>query len=287
MTRQKQAKTRAKSKKNRASNHVALETERQAQIKTKRSSAGHKSSSAKGREAVKRNSKSNEILLLGLRAASTLKRVTFIVHVTVDEQGQPLSTEVEHVISNGKKNKFPNLDVEKLVAFMRACFGSPIRSEPVNTMLPSSARSVTPIPQLVGGEGSVVILEVMIFRANMPGIMTLTLGPDEDFIVQTRFRLEGPNASSVTARGSMCQIKVFAQELAGGTAKLLTACQALLVKDVLEYAPQAKVPGLSPGLYRLTAWVTLHTPIKTAAHHAKLIVHVSGRQNFVDNSDSV
>jgi hypothetical protein len=276
VTRQKQEKTRAKSKKTRANAHVAQEPKRQAQIKTKRRRAGHKISSAEPREAVKRNTKSKKTMLLALGKAGTEHRVSFVIRVTVDEQGQPRRTEVEHARS-GKKEIFPTLNVEKLATFMRACIGSPIQSEPVSTTSPSTARPEMPTPQLDGRLSRVAISEVNIFRDNTPGIMTLTLKPDEDILVQIHFRLEGPDASSATAQESSFQIKVFAQELTGGTSKLLTIYKANLVNDVLEYAPQVKIPGLSPGIYHLIIWVTLRTPMRLAAYHESLVIHVYGR----------
>jgi len=51
-------------------------------------------------------------------------RVTFIIRLTVDEQGQPRRTEIEHARS-GKKETFPGLDVQRLAAFMQACTSPP------------------------------------------------------------------------------------------------------------------------------------------------------------------
>jgi hypothetical protein len=51
------------------------------------------------------------------------QRVTFIIRLTVDERGQPRRTEVEHAQS-GKKETFPGLNVQRLVAFMKVCLSS-------------------------------------------------------------------------------------------------------------------------------------------------------------------
>ena len=52
------------------------------------------------------------------------RRVTFVVRLTVDEQGQPRRTEIEHAKS-GEKETFPGLDVQRLVAFMKVCISLP------------------------------------------------------------------------------------------------------------------------------------------------------------------
>jgi len=49
-----------------------------------------------------------------------IRRVSFVVRLTLNEQGQFGRTEIEHVSSNRKQN-FLSLDGERLVAFMKAC----------------------------------------------------------------------------------------------------------------------------------------------------------------------
>jgi hypothetical protein len=68
------------------------------------------------------------------------RRVTFVVRLTVDEQGQPRRTEVEHAKS-GEKETFPGLDVQRLVAFMKACIGLP--NHPAADDPPSTSRFST------------------------------------------------------------------------------------------------------------------------------------------------
>jgi hypothetical protein len=48
------------------------------------------------------------------------RRVSFVVRLTFDEQGQFGWTEIEHV-SSGRKKKFLSLEGDLLVAFMTAC----------------------------------------------------------------------------------------------------------------------------------------------------------------------
>ena len=49
-----------------------------------------------------------------------IKRVSFVIRLTLDEHGQFGRTEIEHV-SSGRKQNFLSLDGERLVAFMKAC----------------------------------------------------------------------------------------------------------------------------------------------------------------------
>jgi hypothetical protein len=50
----------------------------------------------------------------------TERRITFVIRLTVDERGQPRRTEIEHAQS-GQKETFPDLDVQRLAAFMKKC----------------------------------------------------------------------------------------------------------------------------------------------------------------------
>jgi hypothetical protein len=50
----------------------------------------------------------------------TERRITFIIRLTVDERGQPRRTEIEHAQS-GQKEILPDLDVQRLAAFMQKC----------------------------------------------------------------------------------------------------------------------------------------------------------------------
>jgi hypothetical protein len=58
----------------------------------------------------------------------TERRITFILRLTVDEQGQPRRTEIQHAQSGGKET-FPGLDVQRLAAFIEACISLPNHPE--------------------------------------------------------------------------------------------------------------------------------------------------------------
>jgi len=103
------------------------------------------------------------------------------------------------------------------------------------------------------------VSDVRVFRMGAPGVMTLTLSPDEPFLVQARFKLQGPEAPSLTAQKSSYEMKVYAKEVTSGTSRLLDTHSANLVKNLLEYTPIIQALGLPIGLYCLTTLVTLHT----------------------------
>jgi len=186
------------------------------------------------------------------------QRFSFIVRLTVGEQGKPRRTEVEHAMS-GKKEAFPDLDVQKLAAFMEACIAQSMVTEP------TIARSMS-------------VLDVLVLRPGALGVAALTLSPAEAFLVQARFRLQGSEASSITAQESSYEIKVFAREETSRKSRLLNSYVAKLIRDKLEYTDQIEVPGLSPGLYRLLTVVTLKEPINMVDHFERPIINVGGAQ---------
>lgn len=250
---------------------VAFGQKHQTRGKAKQMKTVGKKATAKVKRAAKSKTRTDETFLFAQVGGSAEQRVSFVVRVTFDARGRPLWTEVEHARS-GKKEIFPSLDVQRLAAFVKVC------------ILPARRRTAT--QEFTKRAVSLNILDVKIFSVHSPGMMTLTLDPDENFVVQCRFLLQGPDALSLTADGFSFQMKVYANEVTSGKSRLLTTHSANLVKDVLEYTHQADAPGLSPGLYRLITLVTLHTPIKMAAHHTRLIIHVAGIQAFENPAPS-
>ena len=55
------------------------------------------------------------------------RRISFVVRLTLDEQGQYSRTEIEHV-SSGRKQNFLGFDGDRLISFMKACIN------PANTL---------------------------------------------------------------------------------------------------------------------------------------------------------
>jgi len=200
------------------------------------------------------------------------QRVSFAVRLTVDEQGHPLWTEVEHPKS-GTTDKFPSLDVQRLAAFMKACIGPGVIPElgvppapmPVEEMSAHELRTPTT---------GLAISNVQTFRMGDPGLATLTLSPQEAFMVQASFRLQDPEASSLAAKETLYEIKLYANDVNRGKSLLMTTYRENLVKGVLEYTTQLQVTGLSLGLYRLLTLVTLQAPINMAGYYEGPVVEV-------------
>ncbi len=191
-----------------------IKQKRQAQGKTREDRTRAKRPSSKARKTARTKAQKDSSSLLALGEAGGEKRVSFVVRVTVDERGEPRRTEVEHARS-GKKEIFPALDVQRLAAFVKAC------------ILPAPRRMT--IRKFTKRAVSLTVSEVKVFRAKSPGIMTLTLDPDEDFVVQAHFQLQGPDALSLAADEFPYEMKVYANEVTSGQSRLLTNHMANLV----------------------------------------------------------
>lgn len=209
------------------------------------------------------------------------QRISFIVRLTVDERGQPRRTEVEHAQS-GKKETFPALDVQRLAAFMEMCISPTVIPEPTTPPVPSPVTKETPTPGPLTPAAGLTVSDVQAFHMGAFGRAALVLNADEAFVVQARFRLEGPEALSLTAQESSFELKVSAYEVTCGASTLLTTSTEKLVEDVLDYTPQKLVPGLPSGLYRLVTLVTLQAPTKMVGHYDGPIVQVAGVQPSVN-----
>jgi hypothetical protein len=203
-----------------------------------------------------------------------IRRVSFVVRLTLDKHGQFVRTEIEHVLSSRKQN-FLSLDGEHLVAFMKACI-SPVSvlEDAISTAAPPE-KVTAPTPGPLRPKSSLSISDVRVFRPELPDFVALTLTPEESFVVQARFQLQGPEARSLTAQEPSYEMKVYANEVTSGRSKLITTYSANLIHDVLEYTAPAKMSGLPPGLYRLFTAVILNTPIKMAGFYGETIILVT------------
>lgn len=189
------------------------------------------------------------------------QRISFILRQTVSEQGKLGRTEVEHAQS-GKKKAFSALDIQGVAAFMEACIGTPIVPE-----------STQPL--------SMIVFDVQAFRIADPSVKISVLGPGETFVVQTRFKLQGSEAPSVTAHESPYEIEVYAREEISRKSRLLNSYGAKLVKDKLEYTDQLEMPGLPTGLYSLLTVATLKEPVNMVSHFERPIINVVGARPSV------
>ena len=203
-----------------------------------------------------------------------IKRVSFVVRLTVDEHGQPRRTEIEQVESSRKQN-FLTLDGERLVAFMKACISPTIIPEPAIPPAPPPEKVEVPTPIPLRPKSSLIVSDVRVFRPEHPDFVALTLAPEESFVVQARFQLQGPAVQFLTTQAFSFEMKVYANEVTSGASMLLTTYSAKLIQDVLEYTASAEVPGLPLGLFRLFTVVILSAPVKMAGFYGKTIINVT------------
>jgi hypothetical protein len=195
------------------------------------------------------------------------RRASFIVRLTLDENGQFGRTEIEHA-SSGRKQNFLSLDGEHLVAFMKAGISPLIISKPAIPPVGAPKEIEGPTPgQLIRPKTNLVVSDIQLFNSRTPNVMGLTLMSEEPFIVQVRFQLQGPEAHSLTAQEHSYEMKVYFKEITSGKSMLVITYNAQLIQNVLAYTVPTEVPGLSHGLYRLFTVITLGGDVKTAGYH--------------------
>lgn len=256
---------------------VGIELNRQARAKVRQTRVKAEKASAKTKKTARGRAKKKKLPLIGLETAGAEQRVSFVVRLTIDEQGQPRRTEIEHAQS-GKKEVFPAFDVEHLVNFIQACI-SPISPKPAIPATPPRAKARVPSSRISTSTVSLIVVDVQVFPVGIPTRMTLTLNSDEAFTIQTRFRLQGPDAPALAAQAIPFKVKVYSKEITSGTSSLLASLTANLAKDVAAYTAQTQPLSLPVGLYRLTTLVTLDAPIKLAGFLEGPIVDVVGIQS--------
>lgn len=196
------------------------------------------------------------------------KPVSFVVRVTVDERGNVRRTEVKHA-KTGTKVVFPDLDGHKLTTFIMKHIRPPVATE--IRAKPSVSEPIAPPP----APATILTIADIKIADNGAGFF---LTPDEAFVVENRFRLDGPEAASLAAREVAFEVKVYAKSVASGKTTFLAADDGNLVEGDLEYTAEMDVPGLSPGSYRLDTLVLLQEPANMVEYHEGPIFPVSKRQ---------
>lgn len=202
-----------------------------------------------------------------------IKRVSFIVRLTVDKLSQPGRTEIEHVLS-GRKQNFPSLEAVRLVTFMKACIGPERIPQDLIPTTNTQEELITSISGPAEPRSSLIVSDVKIFRRGRPDFMTLILTPEEPFILQAHFELKMPYAQRLTLQESSFETKIYVSEISSGNSQLLKTYSAKLTQDVFKYAVPIDLGGLPLGLYRLFTVVTLHRPIKLLGFYGKTFIHV-------------
>jgi hypothetical protein len=204
---------------------------------------------------------------------SEAKRVSFVVRITVDKNGQPGRTEVEGV-ENNKKQNFLNLDGEQLVTFMKACIFPESNLKTRSSIAPFQEKEVSSIQAPHTLNFSLSITDVRAFRPANSDYSPLIYNSEEAFIVQTRFQLKGIDALLITSQESPYVVKVFFNEVTSSKSWLWTTHRTHLTRDLLEYSVLVDVSGLPTGLYRLFTVVTLGESFKMAQFYSNIIIQV-------------
>ena len=207
-----------------------------------------------------------------LKHQTQLKRVSFIVRLTVDELGQPQRTEIEQV-ENGRKQNFLDFDGESLVAFMMAEIRPNLISKNV-FLKPPAQKEISPMPWPPGSKSNLVIFGVQVFHREKPRLTTLILTSQDPFVVQAHFQIQGIDADSVTIQEPLYKMSVYVNEVTSGKCGWLTTYTARLIRDELDYVASADIPKLSPGLYRLFTVVTLESINGMGAFYSNTIIRV-------------
>jgi hypothetical protein len=194
-----------------------------------------------------------------LGEGSANPRISFIVRLVVDEHGQPGRGEIEHEPSN-RLHRFRKLDGDDLVTFMKECISQA-----------TGGPSVSELPELAS---SVAIVNVQAFHLGAPNVNAPVFDLGEDFDVTASFRLQGSEVRSLTTQGHSYEMTVKVIEVTGGKSILSKACGGKLIQNEFEYTPEVRIPGLSPGTYRLFTQVILDTPNKIAGYYDKAVIEV-------------
>lgn len=260
-----------------AAAQVEVDREQQARLQAEQARAEAEQALNETKKALQVEVKPAELPSVELEKLAAEQRISFVVRLTVAEQGQVRRTVVEHAHS-GKKETFVNLDIHRLAAFMKACISSQIIPGPAVPSHPPSSVSETLIPVPSMPSTHLVVSAVQVFRQEAPDVMVLGILSGETVTVQSRFQLRGPEASHLADAEPPFEVLVYTYEVTSGVSSLLTSYQANLAKGVLEYIAQMQAPGLTPGLYRLFTMVVLLTPLKAAGYYEGPIIKVAARQ---------
>ncbi|HLO15135.1 MAG TPA: hypothetical protein VK206_09920 [Anaerolineales bacterium] len=195
-----------------------------------------------------------------------IKRVSFVVRLALDKNGQFGRTEIEHVSSSRKQN-FPSLNGEGLVAFMKTCIRPTIISKATIPVVPYLEKIEAPRSESSRSVSRLIVSNVQLFRHGDPDLATLIVIDDDPFVVRTYFKLQGPDVQFIFTQKSSFEIKIYATEFSSGNVKLITIHRTRVIPNNLEYTFPIEVSGLSQGLFRLFTIVTLNADIKMVGYH--------------------
>ena len=238
-----------------AGSEVDANEEHQAIVEAEQITNEGAGASAQMREAIEEKPENTESPSTVQQERPQVLPTSFVVRLTVDEEGQ-VRTEIEHTKTD-KKDTFPGLDGQRLVAFMEK------RITPPDTVEPS----ITSEP--------LEIFDVRVTREESADATALKLDRHETFWVNLRFQLGGEGAPSVAAQESSYQVEVLASDVISGSSTLLTTKEGKLAREKLEYPVQFQASGLPAGLYRLLTLVKVQGETRMFGHHEGPVIRVA------------
>jgi hypothetical protein len=203
---------------------------------------------------------------------SQIRRVSFIVRLTLDGNSQTGHTEIEHVPS-GNKQSFPSLDGKHLVTFIKRFLSSPIIPDSTIPLVQIHKKAETSTLLSPEPKSNLVVSDIQVI-SSAPSSMNSTITHGKPFSVRVRFQLSKLDAFSIPAHGLTFEVKIYIHDITSGKSKILTTSSSELKPDVLQYEVHTQVPGLPSGYYRLFVLINAGKPIQMAGYQDGLILQI-------------
>jgi hypothetical protein len=253
-----------------------LAQEKQARAEAEKAMSEAVQSSSEGSMLKEADIEKDEVSGEIAEAHGAEQRVSFVVRMIVDSQGQARRSEIEHIQSGKKKKIFPALDVTQLAAFMSSHLSATAPPEIVTL-----AKAAPPLEKTaeVRPEVEGIYLDIKgveIYRADDPRVPSLVFNAQEEMEISVDFQLSGTEASNLADRGIEYAITVHANAVASGASIVLAASRYQLSKDVVDYSSKMISKKITPGLYRLVTLVVLKSPERQAAYYEGPTIHMTG-----------
>ena len=203
-------------------------------------------------------------------------QISFVVRLVVDEQGQPKRTEIEPSKKEIEPGRFKRLDGQELVSYIEEYISSVITPEARPSAAPPPREAARKIPEPVITQPFLTISDVRVLREGVASLTPPPLGAGQAFVVQVRFRIDGPGATSIAAQHPACRIEIYASPMAGTGGQKLFSDTKEMSGDGPEYSLEIPVAGLDAGTHLLHTVIAIFEPTKLLGTHKGTAVRVSG-----------
>lgn len=203
------------------------------------------------------------------------QRVSFVLRLTVDEQGHTKRTEIEHAQS-GKKDVFPTLNVDRLLGFINSCI---IPLELAELVTPQVSKETIKEANEPKKQATQIAIEGLQTECiNDYDRDAAVFEADKAFLIRTSFKLQGVEPHPSIYKSEAYEIMVYACGIDQKLYTQLARYTSNLVEGVFDYTAQMKVPGLSSGLYRLSTLVKIKEPINAVGFYDGTILQIGRSQ---------